>query len=248
MFRLSGKYTLITGGTTGIGFETAKKFHAEGAHVAITGNNPQTLDFAQRFFGKDVWVIPSDAGSLASQVILRDTIKERWPQIDALFLNAGIVTSHKLEEESEEGFDRLMSINLKGPFFLLQSMLPLLARPSSIILSGSVSGHIGKSGTSATYSASKGALLAMGRALAAEFVDRQIRVNSISPGPIMTPAFDKLGINNTQRVYQEVSAMIPAGHLGTPADVADVAVFLASDESKFLLGTDIIIDGGMVNI
>lgn len=248
MFRLSGKYTLITGGTTGIGFETAKKFHAEGAHVAITGNNPETLDFSQKFFGKDVWVISSDAGSFAAQTILRDTIKARWPRIDALFLNAGIVTSHKLEEESEESFDRLMSINLKGPFFLLQSLLPLLANPSSVILCGSVSGHIGKSGTSAVYSASKGALLALGRALAAEFLDRQIRVNSISPGPIMTPAFDKLGLDNTQRVYQEVSAMIPVGRLGTPADVTDAAVFLASDESRFLLGTDIIVDGGMINV
>lgn len=248
MARLEGKYALVTGGTTGIGLETARQFLEEGAIVAITGQNPDTLAAVERRFGGDVWVIRSDAGSVAAQHTLAQVLRERWPRIDALFVNAGIVTSHGLDAESEESYDRLMAINVKGPLFLIQALAPLLAEPSSIILCGSVSGHLGRSGVSAAYATSKGALLSMARALAGEFTSRRIRVNSISPGPIRTPAFDKLGLDNTERVFEQVKAMIPAGRVGLPEDVARAAVYLASDESSFLLGSEIVIDGGMVYV
>ncbi|WDD93616.1 SDR family oxidoreductase [Burkholderia sp. FERM BP-3421] len=248
MGRLNGKYALVTGGTTGIGLETARQFLEEGAIVALTGQNADTLAAAERRFGRDVWVIRSDAGSVVAQRALADTLRTRWPHVDALFVNAGIVTSHALDAEREDSYDRLMAINVKGPLFLIQALAPLMAAPSSIILCGSVSGHLGRSGVSAAYAMSKAALLSMGRVLAGEFTDRRIRVNSISPGPIRTPAFDKLGIGNTERVFEEVSAMIPAGRVGAPEDVAKAAVYLASDESSFLLGAEIVVDGGMIHV
>ncbi len=161
-------------GTTGIGLETARQFLEEGAIVAITGQNPDTLAAAESRFGRDVWVIRSDAGSVAAQHVLAQVLRERWPRIDALFVNAGIVTSHGLDVESEESYDRLMAINVKGPLFLIQALAPLLAELSSIILCGSVSGHLGRSGVSAAYATSKGALLSMAR----EFTSRRIRVSA----------------------------------------------------------------------
>ena len=141
MGRLTDKYTLITGGTSGIGLATAQAFIAEGARVAVTGRNPDTLAEAERILGDKAWVIPADAGDITSQKALAETLAARWPRLDAVFLNAGDVTHAPLEAWQEEAWDRLMNINLKGPFFLIQALLPLLNNPSSIILCGSVSAH-----------------------------------------------------------------------------------------------------------
>ena len=143
MARLTDKYTLITGGTSGIGLATAQAFLAEGAHVAVTGRNPQTRAEAQRVLGDTAWVIDADAGDISAQQALADTLATRWPRLDALFINAGDVTHAPLEVWQEETWDRLMGTNLKGPFFLIQALLPLLNNPSSVILCGSVSAHIG---------------------------------------------------------------------------------------------------------
>ena len=143
MGRLTDKYTLITGGTSGIGLATAQAFIAEGARVAVTGRNPDTLAQAERILGDKAWVIPTDAGDISSQKALAETLAARWPRLDAVFLNAGDVTHAPLEAWQEETWDRLMNINLKGPFFLIQALLPLLNNPSSVILCGSVSARIG---------------------------------------------------------------------------------------------------------
>ena len=143
MGRLTDKYTLITGGTSGIGLATAQAFIAEGARVAVTGRNPDTLAEAERILGDKAWVIPTDAGDIASQKALAATLAARWPRLDAVFLNAGDVTHAPLEAWQDEAWDRLMNINLKGPFFLIQALLPLLNNPSSVILCGSVSARIG---------------------------------------------------------------------------------------------------------
>ena len=136
MGRLAGKYTLITGGTSGIGLATAQEFIAEGAQVAVTGRNPETLAEARRILGDSAWVIPADAGDIAAQKTLAETLASRWPRLDAVFINAGDVTHGLLEEWQEEAWDRLMRINLKGPFFLIQALLPLLNNPSTVILCG----------------------------------------------------------------------------------------------------------------
>ncbi len=190
MGRLTDKYTLITGGTSGIGLATAQAFIAEGARVAVTGRNPDTLAEAERILGDKAWVIPTDAGDISSQKALAETLTARWPRLDAVFLNAGDVTHAPLEVWQEEAWDRLMNINLKGPFFLIQALLPLLNNPSSVILCGSVSARIGLP-TSSAYAASKAALLSLARTLSAELLPRGIRVNGLSPGPVETPRLRK---------------------------------------------------------
>lgn len=246
MGRLAGKYTLITGGTTGIGLATAQEFIAEGAHVAVTGRNPQTLDQAKQILGENAWVIAADAGDILAQKQLADMLAARWPRLDAAFLNAGDVTHGLVEEWDEAKWDRLMQINLKGPFFLLQALLPLLHNPSSVILCGSVSARIGLP-TSSVYAASKAGLLSLTRTLSAEWLSRGIRVNSISPGPVETPAHNKLGLSEAAKLslQKEIADLVPLGRMGTVTEIAKAAVYLTSDESTFTIGTDLLIDGGV---
>ena len=246
MGRLTDKYTLITGGTSGIGLATAQAFIAEGARVAVTGRNADTLAEAERILGDKAWVIPTDAGDITSQKALAETLAARWPRLDAVFLNAGDVTHAPLEEWREETWDRLMGINLKGPFFLIQALLPLLTNPSSVILCGSVSARIGLP-TSSVYAASKAALLSLARTLSAELLPRGIRVNGLSPGPVETPAFTKTGLSDEalNAMMAEIIKMVPLGRMGSTAELAKAALYLASDESSYTVGTELLVDGGM---
>ncbi|MDK9607340.1 SDR family oxidoreductase [Lelliottia wanjuensis] len=245
MGRLTGKYTLITGGTSGIGLATAQEFIAEGAHVAVTGRNPETLAEAQRVLGDNARVIATDAGDISAQQQLADTLSSRWPRLDAVFINAGDVTHGLIEEWREEAWDRLMGINLKGPFFLVQALLPLLNNPSSVILCGSVSARIGLP-TSSVYAASKAGLLSLARTLSAELLPRGIRVNGLSPGPVETPALNKLGLSaEAQKALQgDIASLVPLGRMGTPTELAKAAIYLASDESSYTVGIDLLVDGG----
>lgn len=249
MGRLTGKYTLITGGTSGIGLATAQEFIAEGAHVAVTERNPGTLAQAQRILGDSAWVIATDAGDIQAQKGLAETLASRWPGLDAVFVNAGDVTHGLIEEWDEAKWDRLMQINLKGPFFLLQALLPLLSNPSSVILCGSVSAHIGLP-TSSVYAASKAGLLSLARTLSAELLPRGIRVNGLSPGPVSTPALNKLGLSEeAQRTLQsDIASLVPLGRMGTPTELAKAALYLASDESGYTVGTELLVDGGTGNL
>ena len=249
MGRLTDKYTLITGGTSGIGLATAQEFIAEGAHVAVTGRHPETLAEAQRILGDKAWVLPSDAGDIAAQKALTETLASRWPRLDAVFINAGDVTHGLLEEWQEDAWDRLMRINLKGPFFLIQALLPLLNNPSSVILCGSVSARIGLP-TSSVYAASKAGLLSLARTLSAELLSRGIRVNGLSPGPVETPALNKLGLSaEAQKALQgDIANLVPLGRMGTPKELAKAALYLASDESSYTVGTELLVDGGTGNL
>ena len=246
MGRLADKYTLITGGTTGIGLETAQEFIAEGAHVAVTGRNPETLADAQRILGDNAWVIPTDAGDIAAQKQLAGTIATRWPRLDAVFINAGDVTHGEIETWDEAKWDRLMGLNLKGPFFLIQALLPLLNNPSSVILCGSVSARIGLP-TSSVYAASKAGLLSLARTLSAELLPRGIRVNGLSPGPVETPALNKLGLDEEalRAMQEEIIKLVPLGRMGTVRELAKAALYLASDDSSYTVGTDLLVDGGV---
>lgn len=249
MGRLAGKYTLITGGTSGIGLATAQEFIAEGAHVVVTGRHPETLAEAQRILGDKAWVIPSDAGDIAAQKALTETLASRWPRLDAVFINAGDVTHGLLEKWQEDAWDRLIRINLKGPFFLIQALLPLLNNPSSVILCGSVSARIGLP-TSSVYAASKAGLLSLARTLSAELLSRGIRVNGLSPGPVETPALNKLGLSDeAQKALQgDIANLVPLGRMGTPKELAKAALYLASDESSYTVGTELLVDGGTGNL
>lgn len=247
MGRLQGKYALITGGTSGIGFETALQFLAEGATVAITGRSESGLLAAKEQLG-DVHIIRSDAGNIGQQRDLAEQIAQWWPRLDVLYVNAGDVSHHPLQHWDESSYDRLMNTNLKGPFFLIQALLPLLANPSSIIVCGSVSAHIGLPQSNA-YAASKAAILSLARTLSGELHSRGIRVNGLSPGPTETPALGKLGNGASQEVLrEEIRALVPIGRLGTALELAKAAVFLASDESAFMVGSELLIDGGVGNL
>ncbi|MFS2160385.1 SDR family oxidoreductase [Pseudomonas sp. Pseusp122] len=249
MSRLKDKYTLITGGTSGIGLETARQFLAEGATVAITGRNEQALQDAGRELGQSVLLLNSDAGDIAGQRDVADQLTRHWPRLDVLFANAGDVTHRSLEDWDEATWDRLLQTNLKGPFFLIQALLPLLANPSSVILCGSVSARIGLAQSSA-YAASKAGLLSLARTLSGELISRGIRVNGLSPGPTETAALGKLGLApaEEQALRTTIGQLVPLGRLGTPWELAKAAVFLASDESTFVVGTELLVDGGVANI
>jgi NAD(P)-dependent dehydrogenase (short-subunit alcohol dehydrogenase family) len=246
MTRLLNKRALITGGTTGIGLETARQFIAEGARVAITGSNPQTLAQAAKELGDAALVLRSDAGNVAAQAALVQQIKDAMGGLDAVFINAGVADFRPLEAFDEAGFDRMFAINLKGPYFLIQAMLPLLAKPSSVILNTSINAHIGMPNSS-LYAATKAGLISLARTLSGELIGRGIRVNAISPGPVQTPIYGKLGMpaDQVQAVAQQILSQIPAGRFGTPLEIAKAAVFFASDESLFSVGSELVIDGGM---
>ncbi|MBW4699662.1 MAG: SDR family oxidoreductase [Aphanocapsa lilacina HA4352-LM1] len=246
MGRLQGKRTLITGGTTGIGQETARQFLAEGARVAITGNNPDTLAQAKQELGDAVLVIRSDAGQVEAQKHLADELARTFEKLDAVFLNAGIGVFQPLEAWDEAAFDKQIAVNLKGPFFLIQHLLPVLANPASIVLNTSINAHIGMPASS-VYGASKAGMISLARTLSGELVDRGIRVNAISPGPVSTPVYGKLGFppEQAEQMVEALRNQIALKRFADPVEIAKAVVFLASDESSFMLGSEIIVDGGM---
>jgi len=246
MDRLKNKRALITGGTTGIGLETARHFIREGARVAVTGRNPATLDAARHELGETAFIISSDASDASAQKSIAATLQKEFGSLDVLFVNAGIAELKPVAEWDEATFDRTFDINLKGPFFLIQALLPLFANPASIVLNASVNAHIGMPNTS-VYGASKAALLSLTRTLSGELISRGIRVNAVSPGPITTPLYSKLGLSaaDLKSVAAGIQGQVPAGRFGNPSEVAQAVVFLASDESAFTVGAELLIDGGM---
>jgi NAD(P)-dependent dehydrogenase (short-subunit alcohol dehydrogenase family) len=246
MDRLKGKRALITGGTSGIGLETAREFLREGARVAITGKNPATLESARNELGSDVLVIASDASDVAAQKAIAETLRREFRGLDVLFVNAGIADLKPVEQWDEAAFDRSFAMNLKGPFFLIQALLPIFANPASIVLNASVNAHIGMPNTT-VYGASKAALLSLTRTLSGELIARGIRVNAVSPGPIATPLYGKLGLSEAdlKSVAASIQSQVPAGRFGKPSEIASAIVFLASDESAFTVGSELLIDGGM---
>ena len=249
MDRLKGKRALITGGTSGIGLATAQQFLQEGARVAITGKNPATLDAARRELGDNVLIIPADAGEVASQAKVAEAVRQAFGRLDILFVNAGVTDLRPFEKWDEKAFDLSFATNVKGPFFLIQKLLAVFANPASIVINASVNAHIGMANTS-VYGATKAAILSFARTLSGELIGRGIRVNAVSPGPISTPLYNKLGLPEAElkKVAASIQGQIPVGHFGTPSDIAQAAVFLASDEASFIVGSELVIDGGMINL
>ncbi|WP_445679077.1 SDR family oxidoreductase [Radicibacter daui] len=246
MSRLNGKRTLITGGSSGIGLETARQFLAEGARVAITGSNAENLEKARAELGGNVVAIQSDAGDVAGQKKVAAAVAEAFGGLDALFINAGVAQFGPLESWDEAAFDRSLAVNVKGPYFLIQSLLPLFAKPASIVLNTSINAHIGMPNSS-VYAASKAALISLARTLSGELIGRGIRVNAVSPGPVSTPLYGKLGLpaEELKKTAEHIQSQIPAGRFGDPVEIAKAIVFFASDESAYTVGSELIIDGGM---
>jgi NAD(P)-dependent dehydrogenase (short-subunit alcohol dehydrogenase family) len=249
MDRLKGKRALITGGTTGIGLATARQFLREGARVMVTGWNEDTLARARQELGREVPVVRVDAGNAGDQHLLRSRVEEAFGQLDVAVLNAGIGVFKPLREWDEQAFDRSFDVNLKGPFFLVQALLPVLANPASIVLTGSVNARIGMPNSS-VYSATKAALRSLARTLSGELIARGVRVNTLSPGPVATPIYGKLGLPDAalQEMSQSILKQLPAGRFADPADIAHAAVFLASDESAYAIGSELVMDGGFTTL
>ncbi|MCC4604744.1 SDR family oxidoreductase [Xanthomonas campestris pv. badrii] len=245
MSRLAGKRTLITGGTSGIGLETAKQFLAEGARVIVTGVNPDSIAKAKDILGSEVPVLRADSASVAAQQELARAVADHYGQLDVAFLNAGVSVWIPIENWTEQAFDASFATNVKGPYFLLQSLLPVLANPASVVLNTSISAHIGAA-SSSVYSATKAALLNMSKTLSSELLDRGIRINAVSPGPVETPLYDKAGIPDAYRaqVNEQIIAGIPMGRFGTAEEIAKAVLYLASDESRWTVGAEIVVDGG----
>ena len=248
MARLADKIALVTGGTTGIGLETARRFLAEGAKVAITGTNADRLAQARQDLG-DVLTIQADAGNVAGQQAIVDALAAAYGRVDVLFVNAGVADFRPIDAWDEEAFDRSFAVNVKGPYFLIQKLLPLFSDRASIVLNGSINARLGKPGSS-VYAATKAALISLARTVSGELIGRGIRANVVSPGPIETPLYGKLGFSEEQLggMKDYLLGVIPAGRFGTAVEVADAVVHLASDESRFTVGAELIIDGGMSNI
>jgi NAD(P)-dependent dehydrogenase (short-subunit alcohol dehydrogenase family) len=248
MGRLSGKVALITGGNSGIGFASAKRFAEEGADVVITGRRKKELDEAAAAIGKNVLAVQGDVSRLADLDRLYAFVRETSGHIDILFANAGIASFARLGTISEEHFDQLIGINVKGLLFTVQKALPLFKDGGSIILNSSIAGQKGIAGFS-VYNATKAAVRSFARTWTSDLKERKIRVNSISPGPIETPIFGKMGLSQDQ--LQEFSTSIsalPLGRTGQPEEIAAVALFLASDESSYITGVDLSVDGGLAQV
>jgi len=245
MNRLKGKTAVITGGNSGIGLATAQLFLEEGARVIITGRRADAVKQAIESLGSEAFGIISDAGNMTDVRTLPGEVKKITPQVDILFANAGVGLFAPFNETSEDLFDSNLNVNFKGVFFTVQGLLPLIPNGGSILLNSTILVHSGLE-TTAAYSASKGAVLALGKTLAIELASRKIRVNSISPGPISTPIYNKMGM--TEDVLKEfaagVQAKVPLKRFGESRDVAQVALFLASDDSSFMTGSEVSVDGG----
>ena len=248
MAKLDGKIALITGGTSGIGAATAKRFQSEGAKVIVTGSNPKTLEAARHELS-GIDVMSSDAGDAAATKVLIDQVQSRYGRIDVLFVNAGIAKFSPSANVDEAFFDAQFDINVKGAYFVIKHAAPVMTDGGSIILTSSVSGVLGGGGQT-VYGATKAAIRSFGRTFAAELAPRRIRVNTISPGPIATPIFGKTGLTAEQLAGFTESLMttIPLKRVGQPEEIAAAALFFASDESSYTTGAELFVDGGMVDI
>jgi NAD(P)-dependent dehydrogenase (short-subunit alcohol dehydrogenase family) len=237
---------VITGGTTGIGLATARVFHAQGFTVLVTGQNPDTLAAAQCALPDDVVVFRADARSITDADRVADELRQRFGKVDVAFLNAGIGRMLPLEAIDEAFYDEHFDINVKGQFFTLQKILPLLGKGSSVIFNGALGAERGLANWS-VYGGTKGALLSMVRALSVELAPRGIRVNAVSPGPIETPAFSKLGLpaEMLRALKQGVAARAPLGRFGSDEEVARTVAFLASPAASYITGINLPVDGGL---
>lgn len=249
MRKLKEKVAVITGGNSGIGLASAKAFAAEGAKIAIIGRDRKTLDLAKKELGSSALMIQVDVSNLSELDMAYSEIKKNFGHIDILFANAGVAKFTPFNEVSEQFYDQIMDINVKGLFFTVQKALPLMAKGGSIILTSSSLNSRAIPGGS-VYGASKAAVRSLGRGFAADLADKGIRVNVLSPGPVETPIFERLGLSETQlkSMGEAMAARVPLKRFGQSEEIAKAALFLASDDSSFVFGSEISVDGGIAQL
>lgn len=246
MGKLNDKIALVTGGNSGIGLATAQRFAQEGATVVITGRRRQVLDEAVGQIGGNALGICADASRLADIDALYQRIGQLYGRLDVLVANAGIIRPAAGEQVDEAQFDEQFDINVKGVFYSIQKALPLLRDGGSIVLVSSIA-HLKALDAHVVYAATKAAVRSFARSWAGELRQRNIRVNCLSPGPVLTPIIGKMGIGDEQfaAFERQVAGLIPLGRLGRPEELANAALFLASDDSSFITGIDLCVDGGL---
>jgi len=247
--KLAGKIAVITGGSSGIGLATAKRFVEEGAHVVITGRREKELKEAAADIKGDVTTVVGEITNLEDLDQLYAVVKEKHGHIDILFANAGVATIAPLATSTEAQFDKTFDINVKGIFFTVQKAPPHFKDGGSIILTSAAANVLGQPGLTA-FTASKAAVRSFARGWTAELKDRKIRVNSVSPGAVDTPALNKAGIppEKLEQAVAELTSQIPLGRRGKAEEIAATVVFLASDESSYITGVDLAVDGGMAQV
>jgi NAD(P)-dependent dehydrogenase (short-subunit alcohol dehydrogenase family) len=243
MGKLKGKVAVITAATSGMALATAKLFVEEGAYVFITGRRQDALDKAVKAIGRNVTGVQGDAGVLADLDRLYDVVKREKGKIDILFASAGAGELTKIGEVTEEGFDKIFDLNVRGTLFTVQKALPLFNDGGSIFMNGSIAGIKGFPNFS-VYSASKAAVRSFARTWLVDLKDRNIRVNVLSPGTIDTPILDPLG----PEMKEVFKSLIPRGEMGRPEEIATAALFLASSDSSFVNGIELFVDGGTAQI
>ena len=244
--KLRGKVVVITGGTSGIGMATARRFAEEGATLVITGTSDASVASARQALGPAAQVVRSDAGDAAEAQRLYQAIGHDHGGIDVLFLNAGIVRNGRLADLDESVFDEVMRVNVKGTFLALKYATPLLRAGGAVVVNTSVANRLGVPGGGA-YAASKAALRSLVRTAAAELLAQNVRVNAVSPGPTDTPVYGKQGLPEAAvpEVRRHLAAMVPQRRLAAPEEIAQAVLFLASTDASFMTGEELAINGGL---
>jgi NAD(P)-dependent dehydrogenase (short-subunit alcohol dehydrogenase family) len=246
MNRFANKTVLVTGGSSGIGLAAAQAFAHEGARVVITGRDAQALSQASAQIGASTLAVRADAGDLPAAKALATQLISEGITLDAVFINAGVAKMAPFTDVSEAMWDQTFDTNVKGAYFQIQALLPLLNAGASIVINGSINAHIGMPNTT-VYAASKAALISLAKTLSAELLPRGVRVNVVSPGPVSTPLYSKLGLDaaTLEATAAQIQNQVPLGRFGTPQELASTVLHLAAPESAFIVGTEIIVDGGM---
>jgi NAD(P)-dependent dehydrogenase (short-subunit alcohol dehydrogenase family) len=249
MGRLTGKTALITGGTTGIGLATARLFLAEGARVAVIGQDAGRVAEASKELGEGALVLRADVSSRTDMAAAAACLKQEFGKLDVVFANAGIAQPMPFSDVDEDNIDSQVGVNFKGVIYTVQSMLPLMNNPSSIVLTSTTMIEKGVAGMS-VYAATKAAVRSLARTLSAEFAPRGVRVNVISPGLIETPIYGKLGLppEAVQEWAGQLLAKVPAARFGQADEVAKAVLFMASDDSSYMMGENVLFDGGMATV
>jgi NAD(P)-dependent dehydrogenase (short-subunit alcohol dehydrogenase family) len=247
--KLQNKVAVITGGNSGIGLATAQTLIKEGAKVVIFGRSEETLAEAVKTLGDNAISVRGDVTKMADLENLFATTKNTFGGVDVLFINAGVARFAPMEATTEELFDLVMDVDFKGAYFTIQKALPHLNDGASVILTTSGTNVMGMPNTS-VYAASKAAVRSLARTLSAELIDRGIRVNAVSPGPIETPIFGRMGLTEEQieGFGETIIQQVPMKRFGKPEEIANAVVFLASADSAYVLGTELVVDGGLTQL
>jgi len=246
MKTFANKTVLVTGGNSGIGLAAARQFFEQGARVIITGRDQATLHKAKAQLGDDSIALGSDAGDVAAVRSMAQALAQQGINLDAVFINAGIAKFASMDDVDEALWDETFNINTKGAYFTIQALAPLLNSGAAIILNGSINAHIGMP-QSSVYAASKAALISLAKTLSAELIERGVRVNVVSPGPVSTPLYDRFGMSAEQLagMAAAIQAQVPLRRFGSPDEVASAVLYLSSPNAAFIVGTELIVDGGM---